>query len=215
MLVTVEDDADTAALIISETAITVTEAPAGNTGTYTVKLNSAPPSGETVTVTLRLSGDTTLIRVVPNSLRLTFNDATWPEPQTVTVTATADNFDTPGDGRATIEHSVSGQGGYDDVAPINVRVTVKDDDVSELVVPRSLSVSEDDGTASYSVRLSKDPGENETVTVTIARAPGDDNNAIEDPSDTLTFQGGTSSSTPPGDWNQPQTVTITGVDDEN
>ena len=86
LLVTVEDDADTAALLISESAITVTEADAGNTGTYTVKLNSAPPDGDTVIVTLVLSGDTGLIGVAPTSLEFTgrqsaTNNGDWDDPE--------------------------------------------------------------------------------------------------------------------------------------
>ena len=75
-------------------------------------------------------------------------------------------MDTPGDARVTIKHSVSGEGGYNDVDPIDVQVTVKDDDVSELVVPRSLSVSEDGGPGSYTVRLRNNPGA--TVDVSLA-----------------------------------------------
>ena len=142
LLVTVEDDADAAGLLISESAITVTEATAGNTGTYTVKLNSAPPpDGDTVIVTLELSGDTGLIVVAPTSLEFTgrqsANDnGNWDDPKTVMVTANPDEVDTRSDGRVTIKHSVIGEGedGYNDVDPIDVQVTVKDDDVSELEV---------------------------------------------------------------------------------
>ena len=42
LLVTVEDDADTAALVISESAITVTEDSSGSVNTYTVKAQLRP-----------------------------------------------------------------------------------------------------------------------------------------------------------------------------
>ena len=183
LLVTVEDDADTAALIISETAITVTEDPAGEEATYTVRLNSAPPAGPDVTVTLSLSGDAGLIEVAPSiSTPLSFTggrNGDWDQPKPVTVTSTKDNFDTPGDGRVTIEHTVSGQGGYDNVAPVDVRVTVRDDDVSELQLsPTAVSVNENGGTASYTVRLRRDPGTDNTVSVAIRPDPDSDAGAI-------------------------------------
>ena len=164
LLVTVEDDADTAALVISESTITVTEDSSGDTATYTVKLNSAPPAGQDVEVALELSGDTSAID--PLTSPLSFNDGNWNTAQTVTVTADDDDVDAPGDARLTITHTVSGQGGYDNIAPIDVRVTVRDDDVSELrLSPTALSVNENGGTASYTVRLSRDPGTNVTVTI--------------------------------------------------
>ena len=224
LLVTVEDDADTAALVISESAITVTEvteATAGNTGTYTVKLNSAPPDREVVTVTLVLSGDTGLIEVTPTSLQFTGrqsptdDNGDWDVPKPVTVTATSDNVDTPGDARVTIKHSVSsvsGEGGYNDVDPIDVQVTVKDDDVSELEVPRSLSVSEDGGPGSYTVWLLSDPGDG---TVSVTMTPSGDTDAIGALTDSnqivvtsLSFTGGET-----GNWSQPQRVNVTGVGD--
>ena len=215
LLVTVRDDADTAALLISESAITVTEAIAGNRGTYTVKLNSAPPpDGGTVTVTLVLSGDTGLIGVVPTSLEFTgrqsaTDNGDWDDPKPVTVMATPDDVDTPGDARVTIKHSVSGEGGYNDVDPIDVQVTVKDDDVSELEVRRSLSVSEDGGPGSYTVSLRSNPG----VTVSVSLTTDDDDKIIQDlaPTD-LTF----TSTNPTADnyWSNEQTVTFAGMDDE-
>ena len=213
VLVTVEDDADTAALVISETAITVTEDAEGNTATYTVTLNSAPPTGQDVSVRLELSGDTSAIRAPTTPL--TFTGGNWDQPQTVTVTAQDDTVDTPGDARLTIKHTVSGQGGYDDVSPVDVQVTVKDDDVSELVLsPRSLSVNENGGTVSYTVRLGSDPGDGSTVSVSIT--PSGDTAAIDRLTDSdqsvvtsLSFTGGAD-----GTWRQAQRVTVTGADDD-
>ena len=210
VLVTVEDDEDAAGLEISESAITVTEDSSGREVTYTVTLKSAPPATESVTVTLELIGDASAVTAPENARTLSFSDQNWSTAQPVTVTARDDTVDTPGDARLTIKHTVSGGGGYDDVGPVDVRVTVKDDDVSELrLSPTSLSVSENGGTGSYTVRLRNEPGTDVTVQV---RATEGDTGAIQEifPLD-LTF----TSTDPAADdyWSKVQTVTFTAVDD--
>ena len=209
VLVTVDDDEDAAGLEISESAITVTEDSSGREVTYTVTIESAPPQEETVTVRLELSGDTSAVTSPVNASTLSFDNQN--RTRTVTVTARDDTIDTPGDARVTIKHTVSGEGGYDEVAPVDVRVTVKDDDVSELALsPTSLSVSENGGTGSYTVRLRSDPGTDVTVQV---RATEGDTGAIQGiPPPDLTF----TSTDPTADdyWSKAQTVTFTAVDDD-
>ena len=208
--VTIEDDTDTAGLLISESAITVTEDSADKpTDTYTVRLNSAPPAGETVQMTLELSGDTGAMTLSGTGVTgssptytLPFDATTWDDPVVITVTAVDDQVDTSGDARVTIRHSVSGEGGYNDVAHVDVRVTVRDDDASELVVPSSISVNENGGTTSYTVQLRNRPPVGTTVTVTLTPDRGSGVFELDPSSLDLTNE----------TW--AKRVTITGVNDE-
>ena len=105
---------------VSAKAIALTE---GGTGTYTVALESPPTGNVTVTVT---SDHTAAVTRSPNTL--TFTTTTWSTPQTVTLTAVADNTDTV-DEVALVTNVATG-GGYADNATANrtVRATVADDD---------------------------------------------------------------------------------------
>ena len=100
----------------------------GQSGHYQVRLGAAPAAGATVTVTPRPLG----VSVMPTSL--TFTDADWSDPQTVTVTAPSDSDRR--DESAVVDHDVTG-GGYTS-AP-TVQVTVIDDDRVNPGAPRSLS----------------------------------------------------------------------------
>ena len=208
--VTVEDDEDAAGLEISESAIMVTEDSSGGDVTYTVTIKSAPPVNKPVTVTLELSGDKSAIMTPADLSTLSFTNSEW-STQTVIVKARSDTAETLGDARVTIKHSVTGgEGEYDDVAPVDVRVTVKEDDVSELALSlTSLSVSENGRTKFYTVELKSDPGDNSTVTVSIntgAIVKLTDSN--QDVVSSLSFTGGKA-----GNWGDPQRVNVTGVDD--
>ena len=105
---------------VSTKAVALTE---GGTGTYTVTLESPPTGNVTVTVT---SDHTAAVTRSPNTL--TFTTTTWSTPQTVTLTAVADNTDTV-DEVALVTNVATG-GGYADNATANrtVRATVADDD---------------------------------------------------------------------------------------
>ena len=95
----------------------------GGTGTYTVTLESPPTGNVTVTVT---SGHTAAVTRSPATM--TFSTTTWNTPQTVTLTAVADNSDTV-DEVALVTNVATG-GGYSSSTAANrtVRATVADDD---------------------------------------------------------------------------------------
>ncbi len=95
----------------------------GGTGTYTVTLESPPTGTVTVTVT---SDHTAAVTRSPGTL--TFSTTTWNTPQTVTLTAVADDTDTV-DEVALVTNVATG-GGYADSTAANrtVRATVADDD---------------------------------------------------------------------------------------
>ena len=93
----------------------------GSTGTYTVVLSVQPTADVTVAITGMTGTDVSV-----DDDELTFTDQNWDQPQTVTVTAAPDD-DIVNDS-VTLTHTATG-GGYDDVATVDVEVTVVDDGV--------------------------------------------------------------------------------------
>ena len=136
----------TPALQLSSSTLSVSE---GGTGSYTVRLATAPTG--TGTVIVNIASRNPDVTVNPSSL--TFNNSTslWSTPQTVTVSA-AEDPDTINDS-ATLTHTVSG-GGYGRVTG-SVTVTVNDDDAPAVsfVSPTS-SIAEGDGSNDVTVNLS-------------------------------------------------------------
>ena len=116
--VTVTDD-DTAALVVSQNALTVDE---NGTATFDVSLATLPSASVTVTVS---SGDTAVATVTPTPL--TFTNNNWSIPQSVTVTG-VDDSDT-NDDTATITLTASG-GSYTNVT-ITVTAIITDGDISQ------------------------------------------------------------------------------------
>ncbi len=152
----VEAAATVAALVLSETSLTVDE---GASDTYTVRLATEPTGNVDVAVTVAGSADVT---VGPASLR--FTRSNWNIVQTVAVRAAEDTDMV--DDTATLNHAASG-GGYDSLTG-SVAVTVDDDEAPTLptlsypTAPSSLvvntvitsltpTVSGFDNTVSYAV----------------------------------------------------------------
>ena len=199
--------------ITDPTAVTVTERGTDpdtistTTATYTVNLNSRPTGTVTVTVA---SSDESAVMVTPGSL--TFTPENRHEAQRVTVTGVDDQSDNTNDRRIRkIIHTASG-GGYDSVTG-KVAVTVRDTGTESIgpeskaliTVPATtsddaLSVKEAGGKGTYTLRLSTQPSGDVTVTVT----SNDTSNATVSPG-SLTFTR--------SNWNTPQTITVTGVND--
>ena len=196
-------DDDEAALVFAQAADPL-EVSEGGSAAYTVALATQPTGTVTVTLTQPTNTDVTVDTdtiTIGNQTTLSFTTANWNAPQTVTVAA-AQDVDAAGDS-ADIIHSASG-GGYGSVTG-TVSVTVADDDADGVTVTETGSgttVSED-GTVkdSYEVVLTSEPTQDVTIAVT-----SDDTDVATVDSNTLTFT--------PGNWNQPQTVTVTGVDDD-
>ena len=126
-IVTILDD-DTAGVTVEPTELTVTEG--DSTGaSYTVVLESRPTANVTMSGTVPPGAGVSV-----DETSLTFTDADWDEPQTVTVTAVQD-ADRVG-GTVTLAHSAAG-GGYDAVSVAGVEVTVVDDDAQVSVAAAS------------------------------------------------------------------------------
>ena len=199
LAVTVDDD-ETVSIVLSKTTLTVEEEDATG-GTYTVKLSHEPSVEVTVTVTGQDQTDLTLSGLSGTDT-LTFSTTSWDDAQTVTVKA-GEDADAKND-KVTLVHT--GAGGEYEGASSDLAVTVDDDETVSVVLSKTtLTVEEEDATGgTYTVKLSHEPSEEVTVTVT-----GQDQTDLTlsglSGTDTLTFS--TTS------WDDAQTVTVKAGED--
>ena len=194
--VAVTDD-DTAGITVMPTSgLTTTEA--GGQATFTVVLDSEPTASVSIGVS---SSDTTEGTV--STTTLMFTSTTWDAAQTVTVTGVDDSVD-DGDQTYTIElaAAVSTDPNYSGEDPTDVSVSNTDDDVAGITVAPTtgLTTTEAGGMATFTVVLDSEP----TASVSIGVSSSDTTEGTVLPT-TLMFTDST--------WNQPQTVTVTGVND--
>ena len=187
--VTVDDD-DKPGITFTPAARTIRE---GATGTYDVKLNTAP----TADVTVAISSDNADVTV--NKSSLTFTTVNYATNQRVTVTAGQDAD--AADGTANLTHRPSG---YSAGEAKDFMVTVTDDDTAGLVLSATTLGVDEAGQNTYTVKLQTQP--TTTVTVTVS---SDDTGAA-----TATVSGSTLIFTA-SNWETEQTVTVEGVDDDD
>ena len=188
--VTVDDD-DTTDLVVNRGSLTVDE---DGDGTFTVRLATRPTQQVSVSVS---SGDSGAVSVP--SQPLTFTTQNWRIAQPVTVSGVSD--DDAGDETVTVTVTASGGDYAGNTA--TVTVTVTDDDTTDLVVNRgSLTVDEDGGDGTFTVRLATQPTQQVSVTVSSG-----DSGAVSVPSQPLTFT--------TQNWGTAQTVRVSGVSDDD
>ena len=161
--VTVDDD-DTRGITITPAARTIRE---GATGTYDVKLNTAP----TADVTVAISSDNPDVTV--NKSSLTFTTVNYARNQRVTVTAAQDAD--AADGTANLTHRPSG-GDYSAGEAKDFMVTVTDDDTAGLMLSATTLGVDEAGQNTYTVKLQTQP----TVTVTVTVSSDDPGAATAD-----------------------------------
>ena len=185
-----DDDAD-GAITLSASTTTLTEGAGAQS--YTVHLAAQPSADVTVAVS---SGDPDAVTVSPDTL--TFTNANYDNPQTVTLTPVDDD-----DGRdeaVTISHRATG-GGYDGL-DAELTADVTDDDRGIVLSAATVGLTEGAGTQSYTVRLAAEPAADVTVTVS-SDQPG----AVTVSPNTLIFTA--------ANYDTPQTVVLTPVDDDD
>jgi hypothetical protein len=191
-------DDDTAGITVGAISRHTTEA--GGTATFTMVLTSQPTADVTIGLT---SSDASEGAPAPASV--TFTAANWNILRIVTVSGVNDDLD-DGDMTFTIitGPAVSGDANYSGMKAADVTVQNVDDDTAGITVnPTSgLTVTEAGGTASFTAVLIAQPATNVGLSVT----SGDPGEAAVSPA-VLTFT--------PANWNLPQTVTVTGVDDSD
>ncbi len=193
---TINND-DTAAITVTPTTGLVTTE-AGGTATFTVVLGSQPTGDVTIGLS---SSDATEGTVAPTSL--TFTNGNWNLAQTVTVTG-VDDLIVDGSVAYTINTAAatSSDSNYNGVNPANVSVSNSDNDTAGITVSPTagLVTTEAGGTATFTIVLDSQP----TSDVTIGLSSSDTTEGTVAPTSVVLTA---------ANWNVPQTVTVTGVDD--
>jgi hypothetical protein len=173
----------------------------GGTASFTVALSSQPTDKVKIGLS---SSDTTEGTIATGSL--TFNKGNWNSPKTVTVTG-VDDFILDGNAPYNIVLGpiTSGDPLYDGLPEESVAVTNLDDETAGLtIVPTSpMQTTEAGDPASFNVALSSQPLD--TVTVSLISDTPTEGIISLPVIPTLTFT--------TVNWNIPQPVTVTGVDD--
>ncbi len=169
----------------------------GGTATYTVVLTSQP--SDTVTFTLSSSAPA---EGTVSPTTLTFTPDNWNGAQTVTVKGVDDKVQ---DGNQVFKIIASAASspdkGFDGLVPASMTVTNRDNDTAGVVVSLiSGTTSESADSATFTIVLQSQP----TADVTIALVSGNPKEGTVSPA-SIKFT--------PANYNSPQTITVTGVDD--
>ena len=193
-------DDDTAGFTVSQTDGSSSVTEGGSTDLITVVLDAQPTSDVVISVASSDTGE------VSTSGNLTFTAANWDTAQTITVTGVDDDL-VDGTQTSTVTLSVvdaSSDNDFDGVADQTVSVSTTDDDTAGFTVSQtggSSTVTEGGSTDLITVVLDAQPTSNVVLSVVSA----DTGEATVSPS-TLTFT--------PTNWDTAQTITVTGVDDD-
>lgn len=148
--VTVQDDGDTAGMIVSTTALTVTE-PSG-AASYVVALTSQPVASVVVHLTTTDPGECS----VPASVTLT--SSSWKAGKSVTVTAVDDHLIDGAQSCVVQATATSNDANYAGMSAADVTVTVQDEDTAGVVFTLDKeSISEVDDSALLIAKLTSQP----------------------------------------------------------
>ncbi|MFA5648371.1 MAG: Ig-like domain-containing protein [Bacteroidales bacterium] len=191
------NDNNTWGVIVSPTSMELLEG--GAAKTFSVVLKSRPTKDVTISIA---SDNTSKATVDKNEVKfLTGNATDWSTPKIVTVTPVNDNF-ADGTTEVTIITGsiVSDDTDYNGFNPDDVTVTIIDDDEAAVLLQNlsGTATSEDGGTVTFDLKLSSKP----TANVVVAISSSNTTQGTVNKS-TVTFTA--------SNWNTPQTVTVTGV----
>ena len=207
-------DDDTAGIVADDGGSVTAVSEDGTTDTFTVTLNSQP-TGD-VTVTISPNGQVTAVDSADGDTTLVFTPANWNVAQTVRVSAVDDQVDEvdPHTGQIVLSAASTTDAIYDGAAAADVTVTVNVNDNDEAgvtanLIDGQLLVTEGGAGDSFTVVLNTQPTAAVTVTLTtngqtVAIDAATVNNAT--PATFLTFDA--------SNWNVPQTVLVSAVDDD-
>ena len=200
--VTVTDEEDTRGLVLPRLTLTIDE---GGTERLPVKLKTRPVSG-TVTVTATITGTGTYDEATALPARLIFNTSNWDAVQIITLSNPQDRVDEE-QTTATLTLDASGSD-YELLADLEVALTLNDDnDTRGVIISQApTSLNEGFGGGSYRISLNSQPTDDVTITITMEDSDSDslDDAMLNETSFTFT----------PSNWNTPQTVRISVVDDD-
>jgi hypothetical protein len=169
----------------------------GDAATFSLKLTRAPIAAVTMSVT---SSDETA--GIASASELSFTAANYSEPQTIEITAIDDDI-AGGDRPFTIHlgQLISDDPAFHGIPGRSLSFVSRDDDVAGFAISdRSGMTTESNGVGGFKIALTSEP----VADVVLELASSDTSEGWVDP--TLTFTA--------DDWNQPQTVTVTGADDD-
>ncbi|HRQ28483.1 MAG TPA: HYR domain-containing protein, partial [Saprospiraceae bacterium] len=204
------------AVIVAGGPITTYEDQAHGPATFTVKLPAAP-TGDVCIDVKSLATSEGLVNTANNragaaeTKMICFNESNWNVEQTIYVFGVDDLVDEVVDNNPyTIELTINqantdlGSGFYY-ADPEDVDATHVDNDIAGItVVPIDTETTEAGGTGTFTVVLDTEPTHDVTITLSSNDLTEGD---ITDPvTKTLTFT--------PANWNIPQLVTVTGIDEE-
>ena len=192
-------DTDTGGFDFTAAAIVLQEgdnASVGNSRTMTIRINTAPDPGSSTAKIRVTSSDTGAVTVSPSEL--TFSRQAWHVSGSVTIRWVPDDDGTD----ESVDLTISAISGYSGVADATKTITVRDDDGSITVSSAAVDITEGGSTGNFTVRLGAPPKASAVLSV----SSGDTGAVTVSPA-SLTF---TSSN-----WNSPQTVTVTGVQDND
>ncbi|WP_411821953.1 DUF1554 domain-containing protein [Leptospira sp. 'Mane'] len=182
----------------------VSENPALGTLGITLQLNRQPVQDVIISLSLDNSAIATL-----SVDSLSFTTSNWDSPQTVTISGI--NNDIVDGNKETIIVFGNGKSGdalYNGlITPTRPLTVIDDDSYSVVVSPKSLQTTEASGsghTATFTVVLASRPTDDVVIGIPTS---GDLTEGTVSPASTLTFT--------PVNFNVPQVVTVTGVDDPN
>lgn len=192
--VTTTDD-DSIGITLNKTTSTITEG--GSTDAITARLDAQP----TATVRLDVASSDT-VQMTVDTAQLAFNAGNWDTPQTVNITAVPDNIDD--DNKSVtlsfeIDQSNTSDNTWLATPDANVAVTVVDNDTAGFTVSANFTISEAAGTGIFSVVLDSQPTDVVGFTIQESHA------RISISATSLTFN--------PSNWDTPQNIVVTGVDD--
>ena len=198
----INKDNDSADITISKPTLTTSEA--GDNDSFTVVLDTGLDNITKVTV-IPTSSNTSRATVSPSNF--TFDNSTWNVAQTFTVTGVDDFIDNIGDNETySISFSITSSANVWNTLSLDnktITVTNTDNDTASVLIDNSTTknVSEFLNSA--------------YILVTLATIPS--SNVILPVSSDNTTQGTVSPAAlviTPSNWNTPNTVTVTGVDDD-
>ncbi len=191
-------DDDTAGISVTSNSDLITTE-AGGTALFSVRLNTQPVATVTIPVA---SSNPSEGQVSVSSL--TFDATNWNVSQTVTVTG-LDDFSDDEDSNYSVllGPATSPDLAYNGINPPDVPIVNQDDDTASILITpaNTIATTEAGGTAQFFVRLGSKPSANVTIPLSSSRP---DEGTID--RNGLTFT--------PANWDTPQTVTLTGVDDD-
>lgn len=170
---------------------------AGGTAQFTVVLDAPPYHNVTIAVS---SSDTS--EGTPDVSSLTFTTGNWSTPQTVTITGQDDAlFDGAIAYSIVLGAASSSDSRYSGMNPPDVSVVNADNEPGTTINKTGVTTTEAGGQDTFTIVLNTLPTDN----VTIGLSSSDTSEGTVLPA-TVTFT--------TGDWNIPQVVTVTGVNDD-